>query len=154
MRSTVAGLLVIGIAACDLNEGPREEGREAQEAMEQGRDADRVQNEIADVDGTADAGGGAPSAASLELDRELDQAEAWLAEARRQIEAGTRSANAATKDALNAVENDIKAARADLERLADEAADNRAKLETDVRRKIAEIEATTSRLDSAGDPAE
>ena len=46
----------------------------------------------------------------IDLDRELDRAEAWLADARREIEAGTRSANAATRHALDQVERDIKAA--------------------------------------------
>jgi hypothetical protein len=155
MRSTVAWLLVTSVAACDLNEGPSEEAREAQEGMELEGAGDGVRNDVNDLDGTADARTGAmDQGASLELDRELDQAEAWLAEARREIEAGTRSANAATKDALNAVENDIKAARSDLDRLVDQAADDRAKLEAQIRQKIAEIEATTSRLDAAGDPAE
>ena len=151
MRSTVAWLLVFGVAACDLNEGPSVEAREAQEAIEEGRDPDKIQNELNDVDATADAAV-ATDQASLGLDRDLDQAEAWLADARREIEAGTRSANAATKDALDQVEKDIKAARADLEKVATEVDADRQKLEAQIRQKIAEIQATTARLDSAGEP--
>lgn len=156
MRSIVASLMVVGTVACDLNEGPAEERREAEEAVLEGQNPDRVQNELEDVDGVAAVDGAAipGDQTTTGFDRELDQAEAWLADARREIEAGTRSANAATKDALDAVEKDIKEARADLGRLADQADTERQKLEADIRQAIAEIEATTSRLDAAGEPGD
>jgi len=159
MRSSFAALvLVCGAIACDMNEGPNEEAREAQEAAVEGANPDRVAREAADVhqDGTASTADvntvGMTEETRASLDGQITRHEAWLTQVRREIEAGTRAENADTKDTLNEIENNLKEARDDLAKLADQTGDDWRKTEAHLRGELAQVDAAVRRIESAGTP--
>jgi len=86
------------------------------------------------------------------LDGQITRHEAWLTSVRREIEAGTRAENPDTKDTLNEIENNLKEARDDLGKLADQTGDDWRKTEAHLRGELAQVEAAVRRIDSAGTP--
>ena len=152
MRSSFAALvLVCGAAACDMNEGPVEETREAEEAAVEGANPDRVAREAEDVnqDGMASTAEVGTVAATEEtrasLDTQITRHEAWLAGVRREIEAGTRAENPDTKDTLAEIEHNLKEAR-------DEALAPR-ELRVQELQRDARVEHLVLRLEDASHPA-
>jgi hypothetical protein len=163
MRSSMAALcLVFGAVACDMNEGPREETREAEEAALKDKSPERVANEADDIhanDGTAStapvtAASGSMEQARASLDAQITRHEAWLADVNREIEAGTRAANPDTKSTLSEIERNLKDARNDLGKMADQTGEDWRKTEADLRGELAQVEAAIHRIDSAGVPGE
>ena len=161
MRSSLTALwLVFGAVGCDMNEGPQEETREAQEAAAKDKSPERVANEAEDIHANdATASTAAPATGSMEasrasLDAQITRHEAWLADVNREIEAGTRAANPDTKSTLAEIERNLKDARTDLGKMADQTGDDWRKTEADLRGELAQVEAAIHRIDSAGVPGE
>jgi DNA repair exonuclease SbcCD ATPase subunit len=101
------------IAGCDIDEGPREETREAVEAIGEGQDAELVREQIEDLRPR--------STARRDLDQELRKSEEWLARAAGELETETKTASAEARRELEELEREAGQLRAELDRLGAEA---------------------------------
>ena len=119
-----------------------------------GTDRDALLAALHAVASTADVN--APAAMAEEtrasLDSQITRQEAWLTGVRREIEAGTRAENPDTKDTLSEIEHNLKEARDDLGKMADETGDDYRKTEAHLRGELAQVEAAVRRIENAGTP--
>ena len=141
-------LIAASLLACDLNEGPREETREAVEAARDGQSAESVHNQLDDVkaSGIDDRTG-----FERDLDRELRKTEKWAEEVRRDLAAGTRKADERFDRSFEAVEHDLRTAREDYDRLSDTPEADRRTLGESLRESLRQISVRVDALDGEVD---
>jgi DNA anti-recombination protein RmuC len=140
-------LPMIALGACDLNEGPREESREAVETIgERPTSDERVQREVEDVrpeEMDRDA-------LTRDLDRELKSVEDWAQRTRRDFDAGTREVNEDAKAQLKDVEEELRKLRSDLDDAADQSEAEFRDFSQDARQRMRELGQRIDRLDGEG----
>jgi DNA anti-recombination protein RmuC len=140
-------LPLMALAACDLNEGPREESREAVEAIGERPSSDeRVQREVEDIQ-PADA-----ERESLErdLDRELKNVEDWARRTRQDVDAGTREFSEDVKAQLKEVEEDLRKLRSELDEVGNKSEAELREFSQDARQRMRELGDKIDRLDGEG----
>jgi len=162
MRWTTLSLLAASLWACDLNEGPREETREAVEAARDGRSPEAVENQLDDVHPDAARGPDADDridgrvdvndrAFERDLDRDLRKAEKWAKEVRRDLDSGARQVDEQFDRSFESIEQDLRAARADYDRLDDSPDADRQTLGESLREKVRQLSLRVDALDGEVD---
>ena len=107
---------LLGVMGCDINEGPREEAREAINAAERGAPADYVREEMSEVRlGRVDN--------RTEAERQLRKMENWVDETRRELREDGREISQDVDRQLDKVDHEIDELRADFDKLNDEGSD-------------------------------
>jgi hypothetical protein len=148
MKWTLLGALAALATACDLNEGPREESREAVEAARDGRSPEAVQEQVDDVSA---ASRGDRTAVERDLERDLRKAEEWVAEVRRDLASGAREADDRFERSFDAIEQDLKAARADYDRMSQRPESERQTMTDSLREKLRQLSLRVDALDGEVD---
>jgi DNA anti-recombination protein RmuC len=98
------------LAACDVNEGPREEAREAGQAIERGASPGDVDRQLRDINGT-------PEEIRNALDAELRSSEAWLLQRRAELKAASEQAEDDTRRELDQIDRQLSELRTELDAL-------------------------------------
>lgn len=117
------------LTGCDVDEGPKEEAREALEAIKKGKPLEEVGAEIGDV----------AKSIGRRVDRKLRSAETWVDKRIAELERDGKSAGSDLDKELRALRKRIKRASRDLEQAGEGAAD-------DFQATLDEIEAEIERL--------
>jgi chromosome segregation ATPase len=104
---------VLNIMGCDINEGPREEAREAVRAAERGAPADEVREEMREVRlGRVES--------REEADRQLRKMEGWVERNRREMRQEGREVSQDADRQFDKIEAELAELRADFNELDDE----------------------------------
>ena len=166
MRWTPFALVLTSLWACDLNEGPREETREAVEAARDGRSPETVRDQVDDIgqngvdraDGVKvdhdldhDRVAGDRTAFEKDLDRDLNKAERWVEEVRRDLASGARQADDEFDRSFESLERDLKSARQDYDKLSTAPDADRETLGENLREKLRQLSLRVDALDGEVD---
>ncbi|MEQ1501939.1 MAG: hypothetical protein ABMB14_06895 [Myxococcota bacterium] len=141
------------VAGCDLNEGPREESREAAQSIERGQSPDQVRDQLEDVNSRdkVDAANPAtpvtvaPIGQNLEV--EVKKLEDWVQKARRDADNSMDKVSDDHRKRLDKIETDVRDARDQLSKQADKTGDAAARMSDDIRAKLNQIAIEIDALD-------
>lgn len=146
MRFVVLSVLV-GLTGCDLNEGPREETREANEAIRDGDRPGEVRDQVEDVGTRRDA----VVTDDPQFDRDLREAEQWAERQRQGLDEAGRQVDEAFEGTLDQIQADLKKIRADVERLGDKPEGEREGLRENLREQLRTLSLKIDKLDGEVD---
>lgn len=139
-------LIAVALMACDLNEGPREETREAVEAARDGRSTEAVHDQLEDVNASGDR-----TAFERDLDRDLRKTEKWAEQVRRDIDSGARKADERFDRVFEDIERDLRAAREDYDRLSTSPEADRKTVGESLRESLRQLSLRVDALDGEVD---
>jgi hypothetical protein len=141
--------MVVGLTGCDMNEGPAEETREANEAILEGERPGEVRDELNDIRRDDAVVGGVDN--DLDFDRDLRNAEERTERQRQRLADGTRKADANFERSLDEIQRDLKALRTDVDGLGDREPGERDGTKRALKEKLRELSLKIDALDGEVD---
>jgi hypothetical protein len=149
MRWTPLSLILPTLlGACDLNEGPREERREAVEAARDGRSTDAVQEQVEDLTPARSAD---HVAVERDFERDLRKTENWAERVRRDLASGGKEADEQFERSFAAIEHDLLQIRQEFDRLGERSEGERQRLTESLRERLRELRLRVDALDGEVD---
>lgn len=124
----------LALVGCDVDEGPKEEAREAVEAVRDGAPLEKVGEEVGD----------AADSTMKDLERRVTDAGAWVDARTAEIEAGGREVSEDLKERLDKLGKRVKEAQKDIQEASKDAGEN-------LEQTIQDIEAEMKALFDDGD---
>lgn len=139
--------IFVGLVGCDLNEGPAEETREANEAIREGARPGEVRDQLEDVNrDDAVVGDG-----EHDFDRDLGEAETWAQRQRTGLADGTRKADADFERSLDEIQRDLKQIRTDVDGMGTREAGERDGAKKELKNRLRELSLKIDALDGKVD---
>lgn len=148
MRFVVLSVLV-GLTGCDLNEGPREETREANEAVRDGDRPGEIRDQVEDIGARRD--GVVVKDNDPDFDRELRDAEQWAEKQRQGLDEAGRQVDEAYEKTLDEIQADLKKIRADVDKLGTKPEGEREGVRENLREQLRTLSLKIDKLDGEVD---